>query len=286
MPVTQGLFHVGARPLETRSQVSRLPLPNAPRNYLPRLGGCISRSVPPPSSQRPSHWPGVSVLTFPAWTGSQRPFLRLRFPRTPAISSASSPTRSSPEALAPAASLRPLLSPISALRVLCSRPRHSAWLVPPATAPPRAQFSEERRRSRSEAPTLLSARTGPARSSSRGSKSRGSGPGPGRSGTAAAAMAGRARRARTAGADTGKRGPHCELCAAGSSTRPARPQSARRSPPRAPGGGARLEGGTPPRPTRLALSRASLPLGGSPKGIPARTQKKVLVRIPQEQRGQ
>lgn len=49
MPVTQGLSHVGARPLETRSQVSRLPLPNAPRNSLPRLGGGVHLQVCAPS---------------------------------------------------------------------------------------------------------------------------------------------------------------------------------------------------------------------------------------------
>ena len=77
-------------------------------------------------------------------------------------------------------------------------------------------------------------------------------------------------------ADAGKRGPHCELCAAASEARAARPPP--HAPSRAAGGGARVEGA--PRPARPSLCGASSPLGGSPKGIPARTQKRVLFGVP------
>lgn len=96
------------------------------------------------------------------------------------------------------------------------------------------------------------------------------------------------RRAPTARADAGKRGPHCELGAAVSSTRAACPPSARGSPPRDPsraaGGGARMEGGTPPR--WPAPSRASLRWAALQRASLQGHTKKGLVRSPQEPLGQ
>lgn len=149
---------------------------------------------------------------------------------------------------------------------------HGLWCVPPATAPPRAQLPTKLRPGPKAVHTLLSARTKPTRSSSSGSRSRGSGRGRGRRGRVSAAMAGRARRAQTARrgrweALAALRAPsRRQLCPRGAPRAgpPAAPRPV--SPPAPLGGGARVEGGTPPRLARslwglchqAAIQRASL----------------------------
>ena len=77
--------------LETLSQISRLPLPSALGNHLPRLE-TPSPSAPHSSSQRPfSLAQDFSTDLLPSLDCVQRPFLMLRVPNTPTISSASSP---------------------------------------------------------------------------------------------------------------------------------------------------------------------------------------------------
>lgn len=280
--VTQGSALMSQPSTETSSPISTLPLPRL--LGIPSLGcDCISCLRPLQLPSAPSPRSCIPVLTsIPYWTGSRRPFLRLRVPSTTIISSASFPTRSSPRVLAPVAST---LSPMSGLPCLVLRSGFQAPSLAhtrlPATAPPRAWLPGERRPGGN---TLLSARTGSARRNSSSSSSGGGGGsrsrGRGHGGKAAAAMAGqarRARRARTAG--RGRWEPRAALRARGRlqlCPRGAPPASC--SPPRAPsraaGGGVRVEGGHPA--LRGQLATVPLPLGGSPKGIPVQTQKRDL----------
>lgn len=94
---------------------------------------------------------------------------------------------------------------------------------------------------------------------------------------------GHGRRAPTARADAGKRGPHCELAAAVSSTRarraPRPPAAPRPATPPAPLG---AELGWRGHPIPLARSQPSLfAIGRLSKGHPCKDTKKGLVRSPQ-----